>query len=681
MQGIKILICGIYLILSWNIFAQSKILDSINKLEKIIQIYTQRDSVRLEYLINLSRYIWRNNPTKALEHAHEAVDIAHELQKPTLKLKSYINLAKLYNLHNRHIDAIRYYQKARDICKELHDTITLGEIYFGLATIYRYKEQYKKAKEYNERALSILNNSKYDNIRAKIYNNMGIMYDKQTNYEKAIEYYTKSLAIKQRLNDTTGMAITLSNLAILHSYEGKYKDDKKAKEYMEKAQKIAYTMKDYNLINYTNMYLGNILSQNKKYEDALKQYENVLKSYKKDEYDGNYLQTLLNAAKTYYAMEKYTKTLEYLNLFQKYNEKTKNIPQQREAFELFSQVYQAQGNYKLALEYQKQENILKDTLLDRYKKEQELLAENDYELLHVEQSNEKLKALNEIQKERLRKQGITIAFVVVAFTLASILVILLIYSNSRHNYYLRTLENRNQIINTINAELQKNNEVKDKLFSIISHDLRSPLATIKGLLILIRDEPNLSEEYKIYLNQISKSLDNTFILLDNLLKWSSAQMQNLKVKPASFPIQGLINEVIELYQPVAQEKNIHLINYPTEEEYLVHADRDMLHLVLRNLISNAIKFTNEGGKIEIKTEKKADEVVVYVKDSGVGIPQKDLPKIFEGLTTRGTASEKGTGLGLQLCKEFIVLNHGKLNVQSTENEGSTFSFTVPLTKT
>lgn len=674
MLRVKLLIYSLLILFSGHIFAQMKALDSVRK---GIETHTQKDTIRINYLIGIGKYIFRTEGQKAIQYANEAVEIAEELKKPSVLIKSYIHLGKLYNMENRYISAINYYQKAMTLCEQIRDTINLAEIYFGLATIYRYQERYEKAEQYNKRALSIANHPKYDALKTKIYNNMGILYDRKKDYKKAIEYYEKSLTIKEKLKDTIGMPVTLSNLAIIYSYLGEYRDIQKAQQYMERAKKIASRMNDDHIIKYATMYMGKIELQNKNYDKAIQHFQNVFSMYKSSKYDDIYIETLILAGNIYLYTKNYKEAIKFADLAINQAEKLKNTTLQKDAYKLLSDIFQAQGSYKKALEYKTKESILKDTLFAEYRRNEATLAENDYELLHFEQTNQKLKSLNELQQERLRKQGITIAFVVVAFTLASILTILLVYVNSSRNHYFKELEQRNKVISQINAELEKNNEIKTKLFSIISHDLRSPLATTKGLLLLLKDEPNLPQEFRLYLNQMSKNLDGTFILLDNLLKWSAAQMQSIKVKPSPFSAQQLIHEIIEIYKPVAEEKQIQLLN-SLHQDYTLFADRDMLHLVLRNLVSNAIKFTPEKGKIEISAEQQNDKVVIHIKDTGVGIPKEHLTKIFEGLTTRGTAAEKGTGLGLQLCKEFITLNNGQIYVNSIENEGTTFSFTVPL---
>ncbi|MCS7027998.1 MAG: tetratricopeptide repeat protein [Bacteroidia bacterium] len=659
-----------------NIFGQHRVLES---LQKAIQVHNQRDSTRVNYLIGIGKQIMRSDKEKSLQYALEAVQIAEELKNIPIQIKAYIHLAKSYNFQNKYTNAIEYYQKAAVLCEKILDTINLAEIYFGLATIYRFQEKYKKAEQYNYRALSILNHPKYDALRSKIYNNMGILFDRQKNYQRAIEFYEKSLQIKEKLKDSLGMSVTLANLAILYSYNSSVKNFEKARQYLERTKKISALLNNNSVVRNVYLYLGKISFEAKELDKALSYCNQAIELYKNDKPDDVYVDALITRANVLLEKNNYSRaekeSLYVLPLVHKIESKER----EKELYQTLSKIYEKQGKYKEAYLYRQKESIVKDSLFAEYKRQEAGLAENDYELLQIEQMNQKLRSLNQIQQERLRKQGITIAFVVLALALASALAILLVYVNSSRNHYLKKLEERNQIISRINAELQKNNQIKDKLFSIISHDLRSPLATAKGILMILKDEPNLPEDFKVYLHQISKNLDNTFNLLDNLLKWSAAQMQNVKPNPATFSIQSLIAEIMELYSPVAQEKKIELTaNVP--QDYFVFADRDMLHLVLRNLVNNAIKFTPEQGKVQISVTQQGKEAVVSITDTGVGIPQKHIDKIFEGLTTRGTAAEKGTGLGLQLCKEFIQLNHGKLSVQSTENVGSMFSFTVPLSE-
>lgn len=228
-------------------------------------------------------------------------------------------------------------------------------------------------------------------------------------------------------------------------------------------------------------------------------------------------------------------------------------------------------------------------------------------------------------------------------------------------------------------KLQEMNKTKDKLFSIIAHDLRSPLNTLSSMLIAAGEGLLTEKEIKLFLANLSKDVANTSRLVDNLLYWAKGQIQKETLNPESFDIQEIIEGNITLFSRKATEKSIHLTS--EMEHFLpVWADKNMIDLVLRNLISNALKFTPIHGQVMVILMEKGNFAQICVKDTGMGISADNVGRLFskEMFTTLGTQKEKGTGLGLMLCKEFIEKNGGQIWVQSTEGEGSIFEFTVPL---
>jgi PAS domain S-box-containing protein len=231
--------------------------------------------------------------------------------------------------------------------------------------------------------------------------------------------------------------------------------------------------------------------------------------------------------------------------------------------------------------------------------------------------------------------------------------------------------------------LKELNSTKDKLFSIIAHDLRSPFDNIIGLTELILDNSIDYEESKKYIKILNTNAKNTLILLDNLLNWAKSQTGQLSYKPEKLLLSNVIKEIIALNILHADNKSI-AINYSPSEEIIVFADENMLRTVLRNLISNAIKFTNINGAINILTTLKGNFAEVTISDNGIGMNEnkrKLLFKIISNQTTKGTANENGSGLGLVLCKEFVQKNKGEIVVESKEGKGSTFKFTLPLKPT
>ncbi len=234
-----------------------------------------------------------------------------------------------------------------------------------------------------------------------------------------------------------------------------------------------------------------------------------------------------------------------------------------------------------------------------------------------------------------------------------------------------------------NQRLREANFTKDRFFSIIAHDLRSPFTSILGFSRLLNEEYNdfSNDERKMMIKQILSSTEITFQLLDNLLTWAKSQLGHTSFNPESFDIEALILEAINLAVPQAKIKGIS-IKLLMLEKACVHADANMIRTVVRNLLSNAVKFSYEGGMITIEASKLKDKIKISIADTGTGIEPKTLKSLFnieeKVCSSKGTANEKGSGLGLILCKDFVEKNGGTISVESKVGKGSTFSFTIPL---
>lgn len=230
-------------------------------------------------------------------------------------------------------------------------------------------------------------------------------------------------------------------------------------------------------------------------------------------------------------------------------------------------------------------------------------------------------------------------------------------------------------------KLDELNKVKDKVFSILSHDLRSPLANLSSLISMAREGDISDEEFKSFLPTIAENINYTSGLIDNLLHWSQLHIKGERIAKTTFDLYEIINSMLTYFTKSAKVKNIEIVNLISKST-TVNADKNMIHLVLRNLLSNAIKFSEPGGKVTIEAQDLYPETVVCVSDTGKGMEKETLKKLFgyESFTTKGTANEQGTGLGLLLCKEFVEKNGGRIWVESEPGKGSRFCFSIIETK-
>jgi signal transduction histidine kinase len=246
----------------------------------------------------------------------------------------------------------------------------------------------------------------------------------------------------------------------------------------------------------------------------------------------------------------------------------------------------------------------------------------------------------------------------------------------------KDLADKNHALSRSENQLRETNATKDRFFSIIAHDLKNPLGSFRDMTkMMIEDHDSFSSDERMeFLRMMNHSAIQLYELLENLLNWSRSQTDRMEFNPVEADIIKLIEGNVNLLHNNAFAKNISLVS-KTEGSLMTMFDVNMITTVIRNLLSNAIKFTPEGGRINVGAVRENGSIKVFVEDNGVGIPEEHIEKIFridEFYSTTGTSDEKGTGLGLILCKEFVEKNGGDINVESKVGDGTTFYFRIPV---
>jgi signal transduction histidine kinase len=255
--------------------------------------------------------------------------------------------------------------------------------------------------------------------------------------------------------------------------------------------------------------------------------------------------------------------------------------------------------------------------------------------------------------------------------------------NKRTNQLLREknekIEEQKEALEHQAVQLLLNNQQKDKLFSIVAHDLRGPLNSLKGLLDFLKEKKLSEQEIGTMMTELRRNVDSSSELVGNLLFWASSQLDGIVVKPVILPMQALVHDTLALFAHQAREKNVALREElsPGLQGY---ADKDMIQMVIRNLVSNAIKFCRPGDSVTVYSNQTAREVEIRVADTGIGMKEDALERIRrrESFTSYGTAKEKGTGLGMLLCQDFTMANNGRFRVESEWGKGACCYFTIPV---
>lgn len=517
-----------------------------------------------------------------------------------------------------------------------------------------------------------------------IYNDIAIKYWEDKNLDLAIDYFTKSYRLNEKLNSEGGKAMISSNLAMIYCDKTQYE---KGIEYFNKS--LAYRRTTGDKVAVSSGLINLSIAQNniKKYEESVVNLEEALK-LSMEINDTKQMRACYGMlAETYEKMGNVERTMHYFKFYKSFNDL---VSRKRER-EL-TQKIEEKDVLLLQSENESQKKELellrRNQELSALSKEMQMLYENvSKKELVLKLKEEETKAKNreiEIQKQKLEHESEVNNYVTWGGgIIILILLILLIIGYSLYRFRNKTnklLKQQNAEISHQKANIEYANKTKDKLLSVLGHDLRGPFATFKNLIQLMDMKVLSQDDVVTHIKDMSSLADSTLLMLDNTLIWARGQMNGEMLEQKNIELYTIVKEVLSFLSETAKIKNIELLNY-TPPELVAFADANQIKIVIRNLVSNAIKFTLPNGKITIAAHSYNDEFVsIRVTDTGIGMKQEDVDKLFtsEHFTKSGTKNEKGTGLGLLLCKDYIETNGGKINVTSEVNKGTTFAFTLKV---
>jgi len=592
------------------------------------------------------------NYDKAIEYSLISYDLFNKMGKLKEKARVLNSLGNINRKAGKYKESLEYFLISLQIYSELNDSVKIAGGVDNLGTLYQELRDYDKSLEYFFKSLEIRQKLEMDNELILInLMNLGIVYNLKNDNLKALNYYQEAINLIDGNTSKFNQAILLHNVAIVYSALGKYKS---AKSYYLESVKIKEKIGALDYIITSWLGLGGMLVYEGNYKEGQKY---LLKAYK--------------LAKEQGSLKKLRKASEYLVW-----------------------ASEIKKDYKKALYHQKMFQQLSDSLLGIEKiklvkeVEQKYDAEKKEQLIAYLEKEQEIQNLNLSKRTSEAKQkSLQRNLLIVIILMILVIVIFLLTDNkkrkNRNKILLRKnrtiLDQRTEIV-CQNDNLLESNKTKDKLFQIIAHDLRSPLVSIDSFTQLI---PYWVEEQdynslKKMAKTMELSVENVLSLIDDLLNWALGQQGKFPFNPEKFKIIETLEEAIKVYLPIAEIKNINLKITSVEESH-VFADKNMFLTVIRNLLNNAIKFTPENGKVEVGVEYEKEFAKVWVKDSGIGIPDDKKEKIFEfaNANSKGTKGEVGKGLGLFFCKEFVHLNKGDVYVESELDKGTTITITLP----
>lgn len=627
-----------------------------------IVLQTTTDSARIPVLLRLCWVLRNAAPEKAVQYGMEAIDLAGRYNDYDHLAKAYSFVGVANRIMGKYSESIDLYYKGLDVAEKHEIPEQAGYAHLNLANLYIYQEHTALAFENIRKAEAIASKTGNKQMLAYAFLYDGRAHNLDGNIDTALSSYQKSLSIRQALNQIPEQATC-------------YK------------------------------YIGDIYFQKCNYLTAIDNYNKSLdkvdKQNDKDLYANILIKKALIRIKENKLQEASILAHESLSIA---SEIGANMTV-RDALQVLTTISLQTHDYKSASDYQQKIIRYNDLLFNQKLSEKifslEYQLEKEQRIIKIDLLN-KDNAIKELRIKRIRTISIALISILgllaLVFTASLVLLRqrgvrerLLEAQNKEIIEQRNSIEQQNRQLINANEKLEKSEEdllrmvqTKDKLFSIIAHDLRNPFTALTGLTDILQRNSHSIDPHEIaeYAAMINDSSHKLLSLIENLLQWTKSQTGRLNLVPREISLKSLTDEVLKIYLTQADSKEIRL-NNDIADNISVFADYETLSVIIRNLVSNGIKYTEKGGDVTLSAYQINENTVFKVSDTGIGMGTGILGRLFKienGFTTEGTNHEAGTGLGLIICKEFIECNGGTIGVESSIGKGTTFTVTLPAVK-
>ena len=597
----------------------------------------------IDRLNSTAHTIFLEFPDSAHKIAANALLLSEKSDYAFGKGRSFLNLGVIYWSQSYYPVSL-FYLKSAITNLPANKRLYLSDAYKALGRTYADLREYKPALKNLDTALYFA--GKDVERLAEVYNEQAYVYYNQENYGKAMELTRYSLKLDRRINAGPSIAVLYGHLSSIYQRQLAFNA---ALACADTAYSMSLKIHNRRLRAYIYVDYARINNKLGKFDDAI-----------------NYAQKAIALSDSIGVMDAETR-----------------------AYEALVNSFQQKNDLATALRYQRKYISVADSLNTSNKLKTITLVQNYYEL------NSKIKGISSMRvNDRINKAKIKSQYLLIVVLLLTLTVLTAILSatyyfykqkkvlSSKLQYQHQALLEQKQLIEAQTVNLQTVNSLKDKLLAVIGHDLRAPVGNLSNIVEMFETGYLTPEEVQDLMKNINPVVKGAELTLLNLVEWAGSQIRGRNIQSSNVDIFLLGVEMEQTFVHALQLKNIGFINraYPGQR---VLGDENHLKVILRNLISNAIKFTNNKGSIKLSTVIENNELIISIEDSGKGMTNDEMDKLFffnTHFSNSGTSGEKGTGIGLLLCKELVELNGGKLKIKSTLGKGSVFYFNLPLTK-
>lgn len=690
---IKVLLffCLLLLFNSSAIGQTTKVDELLGQLSK-----NNTDSVQISIMRKLSVAYSAVDPVKKFYYANQYRLLAEKNGIDTLIASGYLDMGHSHALQSNLDSALYYFKIGHEKAIAINFLNGIARGYINIGYTYDRLDRKNESVDYYEKALKIYRKIKNKRGINQCITNLGSLYFDLKEYKTADHYFKQVLEnLKETPNDEMGLGAALYSLGGSNRRLG---NSKMAMDYYKKSLAIREKIGDLNGIGLSNWGIAQLYVESKNYKKAFQHLDIALKNNRilKNLYQE--CAVLITVSEAYLGLNDYKKAEENAELALLRAKKSSSKIAISLSLDLLSDVYAAKKDYARALEYKKNYLAVNDSLSNEN-------ITKDVILKDLHRVNTDNKVLEKSNKNIIKKNSdYAIAIGIITFLLILVIVLLILYykRNSEKKANNALLQKQKQeiaevneelsslneeilkqmnIVSAQNLELEKLNAVKNKFFSIVSHDLRSPLNNLKMLFELYHTGELNKNELNDLLVKLGDTIYSTAGFLDNLLDWAKSQLEGININPENFKLLSIVEENLSLVESQVKAKSINVANNLSGDLY-AFADQNMINIVIRNILSNAVKFCSANDLISLDAEIIDNEILLTISDTGKGMDHVTKNNLFNlsHQTSVGTSGEKGYQIGLILCRDMILQNGGKINVESELGQGTKFFIKLPLAK-
>lgn len=644
-----------------------------------IELIKQPQAKAAEINFKIAETFYKLQIDSALKYANIALSISLKKNDLKIKAEAYRLIGKCYAEKRNLKLALSYFNNSINLFQQLKDQSRIADMYNSIGILYGKIYNYEKALFYIHKSVELLKVAGDNKKISTSLNNLSVVFRSQKDFDKSLDVSLQSLYYAKKSGDEFSIASSLNNISLAFIFKQK---NKEALIYQLDAIRIFEKLKSKSRLCSSYISVGSIYSKMNKHHKAKEYY---LKSLAlAHELNDIYLTSFAyqNIGSKFLEENNFEKAYNNFKKAEEYGLKINDLGCLKISSEKLAEYYSKIGDYKNAFEYYKKFKTYTDSIYNTDNLERFQDLQLKYEVEEKDKENKILKQESTIQKLAIQKQTyLKNTFIIFSITVIVIFIIVyfLLISKRKAN---KKLSDYNQLITLQKDKLEEANAAKDKIFTLIGHDLKTPFYVILRYTQLLKNQFEcLSEtEKKDNISELHDLTRDVYYVLENLLTWSRSQRGIIHIKKESINLSALIYASIRPYQTNASRKNL-IVNNLIDPSLNIMADKYTLGTVIGNLFNNATKFTPVGGSITFEiNETENNEFEILVKDTGIGIDEEKQKKLFQigdSFSTDGTENEKGTGLGLIICKEFIEYNNGSIFVDSKINEGSIFTIKLP----